>query len=145
METNQITIYIRYHRLDFYGKSSQVPLNVPNNITLGELKERTAIKLQIDPEYQSMTLKVINRIVPLENNDATLLELGVKNLSKIFLEQINLNDHEHEGSSDEEVNLNLSGKDILSSSPDNSSVHEASVKLSGLKNPKYFLKLGIMK
>lgn len=78
MEENQITVFVKYHRLDYYGKSSQVELNVPNNITLYELKERTALKLQITPECQSMTLKVVNRIIPLDSNESTLGELGIK-------------------------------------------------------------------
>lgn len=78
MEIDQITVYIRYHSLDFYGKSEQIHLIVPSKITLGELKERTSLKLKINPEHQSMTLKQINRIIPLEDDAATLDVLGIK-------------------------------------------------------------------
>jgi hypothetical protein len=118
---------------------------VPSNITLSELKERTAIKLQILPESQSMTLKVVNRIIPLEKNECTLTELGIKNMSKIFLEQTNINENEQEGSSDEEIDMSPNDTSNLDTSPKNVSVSDASKMLSNLRNPKYFLKLGIMK
>jgi len=113
-------------------------LNVPADITLAELKERTALKLKISPENQSMTLKLINKIIPLERDDAILSDLGIRNNSKIFLEQINIQEDEGENSSDEDLALsNDKQKSII--------VLDASKKLSQTSNPKYFLKLGIMK
>lgn len=138
MEANQITVYIKYHRLDYYGKSSQIPMIVSADTTLDELKQRTAIKLKISPENQSMTLKQVNRIIPLESDTATLEELGVKDQARIFLEQINIHEPEDDKSSDEEIPLSPEDqKSIIT--------QDASMKLSGLSNPKYFLKLGIMK
>lgn len=144
METNQITVFIKYHRLDYYGKSSQVALNVASDITLRELKERTALKIQIVPECQSMTLKVVNRIIPLENDDAILSDLGIRNMAKIFLEQTNLQDQHGEGSSEEELNMNPNDND-LENQESKTSAQNASIKLSTLNNPKYFLKLGFMR
>jgi len=64
--------------------------------------------------------------------------LGIKNKSRIFLEQINLQEQFADNSSDEEMGLSPGDqKSILT--------QDASMKLSGLSNPKYFLKLGIMK
>ena len=78
MEIDQITVYLRYHSLDFYGKSEQITMIVPSKITLGELKERVWLKIKINPEHQSMTLKQINRIIPIEDDAATLDNLGIK-------------------------------------------------------------------
>lgn len=139
METNQITVGIRYHRLEYYGKSSQIDLNVPSDITLAELKERTALKLKISPENQSMTLKLVNRIIPLERDEAKISDLGVKNHSRIFLEQINIQEtYEEENSSDEELADGQSRKNAVMG-------QDVSKLLSGTSNPKYFMKLGIMK
>ena len=66
MDTNKITVIIKYQGLDYYGKWSQAILNIPSNITLAELKERIAFKLKIPPENQLITLKLVNRILPLK-------------------------------------------------------------------------------
>lgn len=110
---------------------------MPANITLSELRQRVAIKLKIAPENQSISLKQINRIVPLTGNEVTLAEFGIKNKSLLFLEQINMQDNIEENSSDDDA------------SPRNEVVKEstrdATIKLSNSSNPKYFLKLGFMK
>ena len=107
------------------------------NITLKELKKRVSIKLKIAPENQSISLKHINRIVPLEGDEMKLKDFGIKNRSQLFLEQINMQENIEENSSDDE------------SSPKNGETKEstldATMKLSGASNPKYFLKLGFMK
>jgi hypothetical protein len=138
MEQNQITVQIKYQSLDYYGKSSQVSINVPANITLSEFKQRVAMKLKTSPENQSIGLKTVNRIIPLEDDSAKLSDLGIKNHSKLFLEQINIQENMEENSSDDEP-TSPKGEDKTAVAQD------ASLKLSKLQNPKYFMKLGFMK
>lgn len=78
MDLDQITVLVRYHRLDFYGKSAEVPIIVSPKAPLGELKDRIALKLKISPEHQSLTLKQVNKITPLEDVSASVESLGIK-------------------------------------------------------------------
>ena len=86
-----------------------------------------------------MALKLLNRVVPLKNDKAVVKDLGIRNRSKIYLEHTNVTINEEDNSSDEE--------EIKSNGVESKTItaEDASLKLSGTSNPKYFLKLGIMK
>ncbi|CAI2381728.1 unnamed protein product [Moneuplotes crassus] len=138
METNQITVIIKYQGLDYYGKHSQVALNIASDLSVLDLKKKIAFKLKIPEKDQIISLKYMNHIIPLKHEEAILNQCGMKNRSIVYVEQTDVHIPSEGFSSDDEQSSS-----IIHHKAD--STKDVSKRFSGLSNPRYFLKLGIEK